>query len=138
MRRSTLKKEANNMNCIKLYKKQRNDFVSLSRKVKKNYFQKHMSHGPSSKNFWKFCKPFFTNQITHSADKIMQVEKEKVVSTNEEIVYLFNTYFSAITKGLNIKRWITLILPCKDPLVIAIRKMRCILAYLKSNQALNQ
>ena len=52
----------------------------------------------------------------------MLVENEKVVSKNEEIAYLFNTYFSDITKGLNIERWLTSTLPCKDPLVNAIRK----------------
>ena len=54
MRRSALKKKANNLNnplAVKPYKKQRNYIVSLSRKVKKDYFQKHMPHGSSSKNF---------------------------------------------------------------------------------------
>ena len=82
MRRSALKKNANNLNdplAIKLYKKQRNYIVNLSRKVKKDYFQKHMPHGSSSKNFWKFCIPFFTNQIKNFDDKIMLLENEKVV-----------------------------------------------------------
>ena len=68
MRRSALKKNADNLNdplAIKLYKKQRNYVVNLSWKVKKDYFQKHIPHGSPSKNFWKFCKPFFTNQITN-------------------------------------------------------------------------
>ena len=58
MRRSALKKIANNLNdtsAIKLYKKQRNNVVNLSRKVEKDYFQKHMLHGSCSKNFWKFA-----------------------------------------------------------------------------------
>ena len=94
MRRFALKKNASNLNdplAIKLYKKQRNYLVNLCRKVKKDYFHKHMPHGSFSKKFWKFCKPFFTNQITNFDDKIMLVENEKVVSKNEEIAYLFNT-----------------------------------------------
>ena len=94
MRRTALKKKANNLNeplSIKLYKKQRNYAVNLSQKVKKDYFQKYMPHGPSYKNFWKFCRSFFTNQITNFDDKIMLVEKEKAVSKNEEI---FSTYTS--------------------------------------------
>ena len=105
MRRSALKKKANNLNgplAIKLDKKQRNYVVNLSRKVKQDYFQKHMPHGSCSKNFWKFCKPFFTSQVTNFDDKIMLAENEKVVSQNEEIAYLFNTCFSDITKGSNI------------------------------------
>ena len=47
---------------------------------------------------------------------------EKVVSKNEEIAYLFNTYFNDISKGLNIERGSISNLPCKDPLVNAIRK----------------
>ena len=79
-----------------------------------------MAHLP--KNFWKFCKPFFTNQITNFDDEIMLVENEKALSKNKGIAYLFNTYFNDITKGLNIERWLTSSLSCKDPLVNAIRK----------------
>ena len=50
------------------------------------------------------------------------VENEKVVSKNEQIAYLFNTYFNNVTNGLNIKRWLTSNLPSKDPLVNAIGK----------------
>ena len=105
MRRSALTEKANNLNnllAIKLYKRHRNYVASLSRKVKKDSFQKHMPHGSSSKKFWKFCKPFFINQITNFGDKILPVENENVVSINEKIAYLFNTYFNDITKGLNI------------------------------------
>ena len=86
-----------------------------------------MLHGSFSKNFWKFCKPFFTNQITNSDDKIMLVENEKVVSKNEEIACHFNTFSSDITNGSNIEKWPISNLLCKDPL-----------AYLKSNQSLGQ
>ena len=44
-----------------------------------------MPDGSSSENFLKFCKPFFTNEITNFDDKIMLVENEKVVSENEGI-----------------------------------------------------
>ena len=83
MKRSALKKRANisnNPEIIKLYKKQRNYVVNLSRKVKTEYFQKHMPHGASSKNFWKFFKPFFSNKTTSFNDKIILVEKGEVVS----------------------------------------------------------
>ena len=52
----------------------------------------------------------------------MLVENEKVVPKNEEIVYLFNTYFNNITKGLTVERWQCLYLPCEDSLANAIRK----------------
>ena len=81
-----------------------------------------MPHSLSSKNFWKFCKPFFTNQITSFDGKILLVENKKLVSKNEEIAYLFNTYFNDITKGFNIERCQCSNLPCEDPLVNAIGK----------------
>ena len=37
-------------------------------------------------------------------------------------IYLFSTYFYDTTKGSNSERWLTSNLPCKDPLVNAIRK----------------
>ena len=74
------------------------------------------------KTFGKLCKPFFTNQITNFDDKIMLVENEKVVSKNEEIAHLFNTYFNDTTNGLKIERWQCSNLPYEDPLVNAIRK----------------
>ena len=45
---------SNNPEIIKLYKNQRNYVVNLSRKVKKEYFQKHMPHGISCQNFGNF------------------------------------------------------------------------------------
>ena len=125
MKRSALKKRANisnNPEIIKLYKKQRNYVVNLSRKVKTEYFQKHMPHGASTKNFWKFCKPFFSNKTTNFHDKIILVEKGEAVSKNEEIATHFNNYFNYITKGLNIKKWCISEKLSDDPLVSAIRK----------------
>ena len=39
-----------------------------------------MPHGASSKNFLKFCKPFFSNKTTSFDDKNILVEKGEVVS----------------------------------------------------------
>ena len=101
MKPSALKKRANisnNLEIIKLYKKQRNYSVNLSRKDKTEYFQKHVLHGASSKNFWKFCNPFFLNKTPNFDDKIILVEKEELVSKNEEIATHLNNYFNDITK----------------------------------------
>ena len=50
---------SNNPEIIKLYKKQRNYAVNLSRKVKTDYFQKHIPHGASLKAFGNFTSHFF-------------------------------------------------------------------------------
>ena len=125
MKRSALKKRANvsnNPEIIKLYKKQRNYVVNLSIKVKKKYFQKHMPHGASSKNFWKFCKPFFSNKTNNFDDKIILVEKGEVVSKNQKKATHFNDYFNDITEGLNSKKWSVSDKFSDDPHVNAIRK----------------
>ena len=70
----------------------------------KEFSQKHMPHGASCKNFWKFCKPFFPNKTNNFDDKIILVEKGEVVSKNEKIATHFNDYFNKITEGLNIKK----------------------------------
>ena len=80
-----------------------------------------MPHGASSKNFWKFCKPFFSNKTNNFDDKIILVEKGEVVSKNEEIATHFNNYFNDIDEGLNIKKWCISDKLSNDPLVNAIR-----------------
>ena len=137
MRSSALKKKANDLNdplAIKLSKKS-NYIVNLSRKTKKDYFQKHMPHGSSSKNVWKFCKPFFTNQITNFDDKIMLVENEKVVSKHEEIEYFFNANFNDFNKGLNIERRQCSNFPYEDLLVNALTKYEMHPSILKIKSA---
>ena len=65
MKRSASRKKvniSNNPEIIKLYIKQRNNVFNLSRKVRTEYFPKHIQQGASSTNFWKFCKPFFSNK----------------------------------------------------------------------------
>ena len=54
MNESALKKRANisnNLEIIKLYKKERNNVVNVSRKIKAESFEKHMPHGASPINF---------------------------------------------------------------------------------------
>ena len=63
-----------------------------------------MPHSASYKNFWKFCKPFFSKKSKNFDDKIILVEKGEVVSKNEKIATHFNNHFNDITEGLNIKK----------------------------------
>ena len=79
-----------------------------------------MPQGASSKIFWTFCKPSFSNK-TNFDDKIMLVEKGEVLSKNHETATHFNNYFNDITKGLNIKKW-CISDKLSDELVNAIRK----------------
>ena len=51
-----------------------------------------------------FRKPYFSNETTDFDLKIILVEKEEVISKNEEIATHFYYYFNDITKVLNIKK----------------------------------
>ena len=81
-----------------------------------------MPQGASSKYFWKFCQPFFSNKTNNFDNKIILVEKVEVISKNEEIATHFNNYFNDITEGLNIKKWCISDYLCDNPLVNAIPK----------------
>ena len=81
-----------------------------------------MSHGASSKSFWKFCKPVFLNKSNNFDEKIILVEKGEVVSKIYEIATHFNNYFNDITDGLIIKKWCISDKLSDDPLVTAIPK----------------
>ena len=100
MKRSPFKIRANmsnNPEIIKLYKKQRNYNINLSRKVKLKYSQKHIPQDASLKSF---LKPFLSNKTTNFVGKIIRVEKY-----SPKLRKFNNNYFNNITKGLDIKMW---------------------------------
>ena len=81
-----------------------------------------MPHVASSKKFWKFCEPLFSNKTNNFDHKIILVEKGEKVCRNEEIATHFNNYLNDITEELNIKKWCISDKLSDDPLVNAIRK----------------
>jgi hypothetical protein len=84
------------------YKKQRNLCVDLLKKVKTSYFEKLQ---PSSicdnKTFWKTVKPLFSEK-TMSTDNITLIENNIIVSEDEKVAEVFNSFFSNAVKNLNI------------------------------------
>ena len=59
-----------------------------------------------NKNFWKLCKPFFTEKGSQYNQNITLIEK-KNLSTSEKrkVPNNFNKCFVNITKTLNIPEW---------------------------------
>ena len=80
-----------------------------------------MPHGASSKNFWKFCKPFFSNNNKFWRQNYTGWKRRRSLS-NEEIATHFNNNFNGIAKGVNIKKWSISYKLSNDQLVSAIRK----------------
>ena len=110
MTRSRLKNKANKSGKeedLKAYKKQRNLVLKLNRKAKKNFLKSCIStnYEMKSKNFWKLCKPFFTEKGSQYNQNIMLTEKKHSISEKHKVANIFNKYFVNITKTLNIPEW---------------------------------
>ena len=56
-----------------------------------------------TKKFWKTFKVFFSDKMK-SADKIILVENENIISKDDEIATIFNDYFSTLASKLDIKQ----------------------------------
>jgi hypothetical protein len=83
------------------YRLKRNAFVTLRRVSIKNYFQKHCSGGPQSKNLWATLKPFFSSKIK-STECISLLENDELVNNETDIARIFSDYFSTITDDIGI------------------------------------
>ena len=57
------------------------------------------------KDFWNFCKPYFTNKGVCNDKKIILVEKEEVLRKDSKISDTVNNYFVNITDELGIYDW---------------------------------
>ena len=79
MTRSILKNKANKSGQeedLKAYKKQRNLVLKLNRKAKKNFLKSFIftNDKMKNKNFWKLCKPFFTEKGLQYNQNITLIE----------------------------------------------------------------
>ena len=86
----------------KKYSKQRNYCVSLLRRTKRNYYG---SLGAKSvtdnKKFWRTITPFLSDKTPFNA-KITLIEHGEVISSDNEIANVLNTFFSNIVSNLTI------------------------------------
>ena len=89
------------------YTKQRNYCVSLLRKTKTPYYSNlDEKNVTDSKAFWKTVNPFLSDKIT-SKEKITLIEKNEIVSNDENTAQVLNTFFSNIVGSLNIPEYVT-------------------------------
>ena len=85
------------------YKIHRNYCVNLLRKLKKNYFQNlDVRKLTDSREFWKTIKSNFSNKGL-SANKLLLKEDSRIISDENELAELLNSYFVNITKDLELK-----------------------------------
>ena len=87
------------------YTKQRNLCVNLLKKVKASYFEKLQPSSISSicdnKKFWKAVKPLFSEKAM-STDSITLIENNAIVTEDNQVAEIFNSFFSNAVKNLNI------------------------------------
>ena len=90
-------KERNHINCCN-HRRQRNYYLSILRKTKKEYFNSlNIKQVSDNKLFWKSVKPFFNDKGSNSS-KITLVEENNIISDEEEIANIINNYFINVTK----------------------------------------
>ena len=83
----------------RLYKQQRNKYVSIRRKSIKHYFSNIASNGVvTNKNFWKAIKPILTNKGCLEESDIMLRDDEKMITDEKKLVQLFNDHYINIVE----------------------------------------
>ena len=108
MNRSRLKNTFNrtksNIDYIN-YKKQRNYVANLNRQEKRQFFKKvEENKSQNPKEFWNFCKPFFTNKCVEN-EIVSLLDSDVLIQNDLKIANIFNEYFTNITSKLNIIKW---------------------------------
>ena len=84
------------------FRKQRNSCVKLFRKEKRNYYNNlDISHITDNKKFWKTLQPSFSDK-SHSNNKIVLTEGEKIISNDVEVAETMNEFFVTVTDSLGI------------------------------------
>ena len=117
MKRSNLKNIANKSGKIKdkkRYRIQRKVVTKLNKKLKKSAFKEKLLKGKDVKDFWNFCKSYFTNKSFCNDDKTILFEKDEVLRKDSKIPDTFNNCFVNITDKLGIYKWCNIPQNCLD------------------------
>ena len=78
----------------RLFKKQRNYCPSLTKKVKKDYYKNlDLNIFKDNKTFWKSIKPLVSEKQKNLQNEIILIEKELVMTDEQEIAEKMNNFF---------------------------------------------
>ena len=86
----------------KLYTKQRNIWVSFSKKIKKKYENLVEKSVIDNKLIWKTVKPFLSGKIVVKK-KIHLTENGELIKTDRETAEILNDFFSTMRKVLTLQ-----------------------------------
>ena len=85
------------------YNEQRNTHVSLLRKTKRNYFTNlNTKIMKDNRKFWKNVNPLLLEK-SYSKESFSFINKDGLITKNEDLVQTFNNFFSKIVKKLGIE-----------------------------------
>ena len=69
------------------YAKQRNDCVSLLRKIKSKYYSNlNEKYVTENQMFWKTVKQFLPDKVTSSSEKNTMIEEDKIIGNDSATV----------------------------------------------------
>ena len=90
------------------YRKLRNECVKLTKKVKRDYFQKlDIKQINDNKRFWKTVKPFLSGKGNIEHKKIILVENDEIIRDEKKNADIMNNYFVNVTKILDVPEIMT-------------------------------
>ena len=94
MKRSNLKNIVSKSGKIedKKHKIQRNLVTKPNKELNKAYFKEKLPKGKDVKDFWNFCKPYFTNNGVCNDEKLILVEKEQVLRKDSNVSLKINGF----------------------------------------------
>ena len=71
----------------------------MSKKLKKAYFTQNHLKGKMFKEFWNYCKPYFTNNINNTCNdkNVILIQNEQILQNDSKTSKTFNNYFLTIT-----------------------------------------
>ena len=83
---------------------QNNEIIVKERvKSKREYFSDlDVKITTDNKTFWKTAKPFLSDKVTTSSQKITLIENNKIVKNDNDTARVLNTFFSNIVCDLKI------------------------------------
>ena len=120
MRNKYLKEESADSKVV--YDKQRNYYVNILRRTKKNYFANiNIISITDNKKFWKTVKPLFSDKNSHK-ETINLAENDTILSDAQVVADTCNGYFNNIIKNFPKEKTNGFNLNLLDPVEAAILK----------------
>ena len=96
------------------FNQQRNICVTLFRKEKYDYYNNlNVKKITDNKTFWKTIKPFLSDKGP-STQIITLIEKEEIISDDDKVANIFNTFFTNTVKNLDLTISDTILVICSN------------------------